>query len=117
MQLVDPDRPIAVTLIEVKGLLATMQGLLGQSDLRPGYGVLLRAKEVHTLGMRFAIDTVYLSRKGEVLRVATMAPGKIGPVMLRARHILEMRAGEAARLGIVPGGTLVKRATQDSAGA
>ena len=108
MQLVDPSGRIAIQLIEAKGVLASMQGLLGATDLAPGYGLLLRAKEVHTMGMRFAIDTIYLDRHGAVLRVATMPPGKIGPVVLRARHILEMRAGEAERLGIRPGGSLVR---------
>ena len=110
MQLVDPQRTVSVRLVEARGLLAKVQGLLGRPELPPGYGVLLRAKEVHTLGMRFAIDVVYLSRTGSVLRVDTMGPGRIGPLMLRARWILEMRAGEAARLGIAPGTTLVRAA-------
>lgn len=108
LQLIDPQRPVSVHLLETRGLLGKIQGLLGQADLPPGYGVLLRAKEVHTLGMRFAIDAVYLSRTGLVLRVETMPPGRIGPVVLRARWILEMRAGEADRLGIAPGTTLVR---------
>lgn len=107
MLLIDPDRPVAIRLIEVKGMLATMQGLLGRPDLPPGYGVMLKAKEVHTVGMRFPIDTVYLTRRGLVLRVATMQPGKLGPVMLKARWIVELRAGEAQRLGIVAGQTLI----------
>ena len=108
MQLIDPQRPVSVRLLEARGILGKIQGLLGQADLPPGHGVLLRTKEVHTLGMRFAIDAVYLSRRGVVLRVDTMPPGRIGPVVLRARWILEMRAGEAARLGIAPGTTLVR---------
>lgn len=108
MQLTDPDRPgaVAIRIFEARGMLGSMQGLLGQNDLPPSTGLLLRAKEVHTIGMRFAIDTVYLARDGRVLRVDTMAPGRLGPVVLRARWILEMRAGEAQRLGIAPGSTL-----------
>lgn len=111
MQLVDPEGTIRIALIEAKGVLGTMQGLLGQQGLPPGTGLLLRTNMVHTFGMRFAIDTVYLSSKGSVLRVATMPPGRIGPIVLRARHILELQAGEAARLGLAPGTTLVQTAT------
>ena len=107
MRLIDPNSSTGIEILEPKGMLATMQGLLGRADLPQGYGVLLRTKEVHTVGMRFPIDAVYLSRKGDVLRVATMAPGRLGPLVLRARWILEMRAGEATRLGIAPGATLV----------
>jgi uncharacterized membrane protein (UPF0127 family) len=111
MRLVDPERTVAIALIEAKGLLATSQGLLGSNGLPPGTGLLLRTNMVHTLGMRFAIDTVYLSWKGSVLRVATMQPGRLGPIVLRARHILELQAGEASRLGIRPGMTLTRSAS------
>ncbi len=87
-------------------MLAGMQGLLGQAGLPPATGLLLKTKEVHTIGMRFAIDTVYLARDGRVLRVDTMPPGRIGPVMLKTRWILELAAGEAQRLGITPGTSL-----------
>lgn len=87
-------------------MLAGMQGLLGQPGLPPATGLLLKAKEVHTFGMRFTIDTVYLAKDGRVLRVDTMRPGKIGPVILKARWVLELAAGEAQRLGIAPGTTL-----------
>lgn len=112
MQLVDAQRPggssrpVTIELIELRGMLANAQGLLGQAGLPPGHGVLLRTKQVHTIGMRFAIDAVYLSAGGLVLRVATMPPGRIGPVVFRARWILEMGAGEAQRLGVHPGMTL-----------
>jgi len=77
MQLVDPDRTICIALIEAKGLLGNLQGLLGQRGLPAGTGLLLRTSMVHTIGMRFAIDTVYLSSKGSVIRVATMPPGSV----------------------------------------
>jgi uncharacterized membrane protein (UPF0127 family) len=108
MHLIDPNRPgaVAIRLVDAKGMLASMQGLLGQAGLPPATGLLLHTKQVHTVGMRFAIDTVYLARTGEVLRVATMAPGRIGPLILKAKWILELAAGEAERLGVTPGTTL-----------
>lgn len=87
-------------------MLAGMQGLLGQPGLPPATGLLLKVKQVHTIGMRFAIDTVYLAKDGRVLRVNTMVPGKLGPLVLKTRWILELAAGEAQRLSITPGTTL-----------
>lgn len=110
MQLVDPTRGVCVEILEVKGMLGRMQGLLGQGGLPPGVALRLRTKQVHTVGMRFAIDTIYLSSQGSVVRVATMPPGRIGPIVLRARWILEMAAGEAERLGIAEGTSLVPAA-------
>jgi uncharacterized membrane protein (UPF0127 family) len=108
MELVDPEGTISIALIEARGLLGNLQGLLGQQGLPAGTGLLLRTSMVHTIGMRFAIDTVYLSSKGSVIRVSTMPPGRVGPIVLRARYILELRAGEASRLGLVPGITLAR---------
>ncbi|HEU5002906.1 MAG TPA: DUF192 domain-containing protein [Actinomycetota bacterium] len=107
MPLIDPERPdtVVIRLIEARGL-SSLQGLLGQRGLPPATGMLLRAKEVHTVGMHFTIDVVYLSARNLVIRVATMAPGRIGPLVLKAKWILELAEGEAARLGIVAGTTL-----------
>jgi hypothetical protein len=38
-----------------------------------------------------------------VLRVVTMAPGRIGLPRLRARHVLETAAGRCAQWGVVRG--------------
>lgn len=96
-------------VVEPRGLFGRMRGLLGQTGLEPGRGMLIKAKQVHTIGMRFPIDSIYLSRAGSVLRVETLSPGKVGPFVPRARWVLEVKAGEAARLGIAPGLTLLPR--------
>lgn len=80
-----------------------MRGLLRESQPNHGWGVLLRGKQVHTFGMKFSIDAVYLSRDGEVLEIMTLEPGRMGPFVRGAREVLEMRAGEAGRLGLRPG--------------
>lgn len=89
-------------------MLGRIRGLLGERGLPPATGVLLRAKSVHTLGMLFTIDAVYLRRDGTVLRAVTLPPGRVGPLVLRARWVLELAGGEAARLGIAPGMALAR---------
>jgi hypothetical protein len=106
----DPGRPdISVEITEPKGLLGRAKGLLGSTEVGRGRGMLIRAKQVHTLGMRYPIDTIYLDGQGHILRVETLRPGRLGPFLLSARWVLEMDEGEAARLGICPGGILVPK--------
>lgn len=110
LQMVDPARPwVAVEVWEAKGFLERSHGLLDAPEVGAGRGLLLRTRQVHTLGMTFPIDTVYLASNGTVLKTKTLKPWRIGPLVLRARWIIEMDAGEAARRGITPGTRLVKR--------
>lgn len=104
MRLVDRERGIVLAeVVEPGGILGRMRGLLGETGLHPGIGMLIRTRHVHTIGMRFAIDAVYLTSDRRVLRVVTLAPWSLGPVVLWTRWVLELAAGEAGRLGIVPG--------------
>ena len=88
--------------------LARMRGLLGRSSLPSGEGILLRpTSSVHTAFMRFAIDAVFLDGGLRVVKVVHgLKPWRVarGP---GAKHILELGAGEATRLGIEPGQRLV----------
>lgn len=110
LQMVDPARPwVAIEVWEAKGFLERSHGLLDAPEVGAGRGLLLRTRQVHTLGMTFPIDTVYLASNGTVLKTKTLQPWRIGPLVLRARWIIEMDGGEAARRGITPGTRLVKR--------
>ena len=79
-------------------------GLLAQAPLPAGQGLRLSpCRAVHTIGMRHAIDILFLDMTGTVLSVtAALKPCRIA-ANVRARHVLELRAGEAARLGISSG--------------
>lgn len=108
MRIADPGRPeIWLEVYEARGLLGRAKGLLGSSEVGARRGLLIRAKQVHTFGMRYPIDTVYLDARGRILRIDTLKPGRVGPLVLPARWVLEMDAGEAQRMGMTAGGTLV----------
>jgi uncharacterized membrane protein (UPF0127 family) len=84
--------------------LARMRALLGRRGLESGEGLLLRpAPSVHTFFMRFAIDVVFLTRDGEVLKVVhRLKPwGMAGE--RGAKAVVELAAGEADRRGIHTG--------------
>jgi uncharacterized membrane protein (UPF0127 family) len=96
-----------------------MVGLLGRSSLEADEGLWLEpCNAVHALGMRMAIDAVYLDREGRVLRVvAPLRPWRLGPLVPRARAVLELAEGAAAAAGVRPGDRLVREGTgEDAAG-
>ncbi|MGZ8566211.1 MAG: DUF192 domain-containing protein [Actinomycetota bacterium] len=76
------------------------RGLLGTRCLPPGHGLLLeRCRSVHTVGMRYAIDAVLLDRRWRVVRVLTLAPGRVLRPRRGIRHVLEVAAGAGPRVG------------------
>ena len=78
-----------------------MRGLLGRRGLESGEGLLLKpAGSVHTFFMRFSIDIVFLSREGDVLKVARALPAWRLAGARRAKAALELGADEAERRGI-----------------
>lgn len=84
--------------------LARMRGLLARPPLRAGQAMFISpCNLIHTLGMAYAIDVVFVRRDGLVLKVAR----DVGPRRMRghwaAASVLELAAGEAERCAIAPG--------------
>ena len=72
------------------------RGLLGRDSL-DGALLLVPARGVHTLGMRFPIDVAWLDADLVVLRTARLRRGRMSRPVLRARQVLEAEAGSFAR--------------------
>jgi uncharacterized protein len=87
--------------------LGRMMGLLGRRGLHDGEGLLMQpAASIHTFFMRFPIDAVFLDRELRVIKVVhDLRPWRAAAAR-RARAVLELGAGEAARLGLTPGALL-----------
>jgi uncharacterized membrane protein (UPF0127 family) len=84
--------------------LARMKGLLGRKALPAGEGLLLRpAQAIHTAFMRFAIDAVFLDRDLRVVGVESGLKPWRATGRRKARAVLELAAGETARVGVAPG--------------
>ncbi len=84
-------------------------GLLGRRGLEPGEGLLLRGEQaIHTFGMRFTIDVVYLDRDARVLRALhQLRPQRLGPFLRESRDVLELPAGTLVVTGTRVGDELV----------
>lgn len=83
------------------------QGLLGRDSFEPGSGLwIVPCESVHSFGMRFPIDVVYLDRKRKVRKVREhMIPGRISADLL-SHSVLELPAGTIARTRTQPGDQL-----------
>jgi uncharacterized membrane protein (UPF0127 family) len=82
-------------------------GLLKHKGLEPGEGLWISPCEgVHTFGMKFPIDVLFLSRKKKILKVRpAMVRGRIA-FKLRAHSVLELPAGTLEKTGTVTGDEL-----------
>lgn len=110
MQMLISNRPgDSIEVIQARGRAERLRGLIGTNSVGRGKGLLLKGKQVHTFGMSYAIDAVHLDADGMILEVATMKPFRLGRWRRKAKWILELDAGEAGRLGLVPGVVLERR--------
>jgi uncharacterized membrane protein (UPF0127 family) len=98
--------PLDVAVAERFGL--RLVGLAGLSSIEPGFALLLpECRSVHTFGMRFAIDVVFVRREpgGSDARVLSVVQF-VQPMRIVRSHAigpvsaLELAAGEARRRGI-----------------
>jgi uncharacterized protein len=90
--------------------LTRLRGLLGRAGLERGEGILLRpASSIHMWFMRFPIDAVFLDSENRVLRVAAhLKPWRLAGCR-GAKAVVELPAGECARVGLRPGDRLSLR--------
>ena len=86
-------------------------GLLG-TDSIDGALWITRCNWVHCFRMRHTIDVIYVGRRGRVIAVTTMPPNRMGMPRLFARAVVEMRQGDASRLGIRRGSILAAAPTE-----
>jgi uncharacterized membrane protein (UPF0127 family) len=81
--------------VELAGTAATRgKGLLGRQGLSPGQGLwIVPCESVHTIGMKFSIDLVYLDRKHCVKKIRHSVPPWRMSACLSAHSILELPSG------------------------
>jgi uncharacterized membrane protein (UPF0127 family) len=84
------------------------RGLLGRTGI-DGALVLRPCRQVHTVGMRFAIDVAFCDRHGVVLHVTTLRPARVSRPVLRAAWAIEAEAGAFARWGLARGDAIEVR--------
>lgn len=88
--------------------LSRLRGLLGRSGLDEGEGLLISpCRSIHCLGMKFPIDAIFLDKDYRVVAIhPDLQPGAMA-CNRKARHVLEIKAGEAVRHNIQVGELLI----------
>lgn len=71
---------------------------VGLRPLPGPFGVLLRTRSIHTLGMQTPIGVVVLSSEGIVIRAAVVPPHRV-IVAMRARWMLEVAPSPLPEVG------------------
>lgn len=103
-----PDRLGGLPVVELEGgqrvheartWVSRRDGLAGLPALPDDWGLWIApCRSVHTFGMRFALDLVWLGPRDEVVRVDHAVPPRRQRTCWRSRSVVEVPAGQGDRL-------------------
>ena len=84
-------------------------GLMGRKKIPAGQGLLiLPCNSIHMLFMRFSIDAVYIDENFVVKKIVRSLTPFIGMSICAGAHaVIELAAGEAARLNFQVGSKII----------
>lgn len=82
-----------------------LKGLLGRTSLGPEEGLWFTpCNSIHSIGMKFVFDAVFLDKTGKVVALKEhIPPGKLLPIVWGAAQVLELSAGAIAAKGLTVG--------------
>jgi uncharacterized membrane protein (UPF0127 family) len=100
------DIPCKVMLAD--SMLSRLIGLLGTREPFPQQVLhIVPCSAIHTFGMKYAIDVVFIDNNGTVLALyPELAPNKMSKLITSARGVLEFPPGVINKYQIQPGDTL-----------
>lgn len=97
-------RWIARRVLLARTFRERLVGLLKIKTLNVDEALLLSpGASIHTFGMPYPIDAVFLNSQLKILRLATrVAPWRVRLAPAKTRHVLELPAGRVHALGLQP---------------
>lgn len=105
----DQGRVLADQCFLANSFFSRLKGLLGRKGLSESQALaLIPCDMVHTLGMKFPIDIIFVDRKGLILRInREVGANRIVPRVAGAYAVIEMAAGRSRELNLVPGNMII----------
>ena len=102
------DLPLASRAVKATSFVARLKGLLGRSGLPEGEALIFeRCRSIHTIGMRFPIDVVFVDRGWNVVALhCNLGPGRLIAPVRGAWGVVETASGRAAQTGLRVGDRL-----------
>ena len=96
-----PHRCVIPRVWKAANTLERMRGLLGRAQLSPGEGFLIESCNlVHTVGMRYALDLVFLDAEGRICKITEAVRPMRCAGAFAAKATLELLAGTLAPMGL-----------------
>lgn len=89
------DLPNGLRLIEARSRRSRRRGLARLDTLPPDVALRIPTLSVHTFGMRFALDLIWLRKDSTVARIDRNVGRRRVVVCMNARSVVETRAGAA----------------------
>lgn len=96
---------LATALVPADTFWLRLRGLIGTNDFGNGSGLwIVPCHGVHTWGMRFPIDVIYLDRARTVIHIeSNLKPWRFAPVKIRAVSVLELPCRTVMQTGTALG--------------
>lgn len=105
-----PEKSIALAVVAANGF-DRVRGLIGRPPPAPGSALLIsRCSAVHGCLMGYPIDVLFVDADLRVIAVSELLPWRVASCR-GAKHVLELRHGEARRVKITPGCVIKKTFT------
>jgi len=94
-------------VLVANSFFSRLMGLLNRASLEPSEGMFFnKAPAIHTIGMRFPIDILFLDASRRVAKVLQQVkPNRILPY-IKSKYTIELAAGQSEEKKIQPGETL-----------
>jgi hypothetical protein len=91
-----------------KTFMSRLKGLMFRKELDEGEGlILMPCNMVHTFGMRFPLDVVFISRDNTIVHtIQNLQPNRVSPMVKTAVRVLELPAGTISRTNTKEGDQL-----------